>query len=79
MAVDVRKGQGDVKLTREEFERRVRERFYDPEFERVSAQIADVVRPMPIKNAAPDKQMNAISNEYSIRSCACSDRQKTTR
>jgi multimeric flavodoxin WrbA len=43
MAVDVRKGQGDVKLTREEFERRVRERFYDPEFERVSAQIADVV------------------------------------
>ena len=35
MTVDVRKGQGDVKLTREEFERRLRERFYDPEFEKV--------------------------------------------
>ena len=33
MAVDVRKGQGDVKLTREEFERRLRERFYDPAFD----------------------------------------------
>ena len=30
-----RKGQGSVKLTREEFERRLRERFYDPAFERV--------------------------------------------
>jgi hypothetical protein len=28
MATEVRKGQGDVKLTREEFERRLRERFY---------------------------------------------------
>ena len=43
MTVDVRKGQGDVKLTREEFERRLRERFYDPEFEQVERQIADVI------------------------------------
>jgi multimeric flavodoxin WrbA len=43
MTVDVRKGQGDVKLTREEFERRLRERFYDPGFETVERQIADVI------------------------------------
>src|SRR5262245_41923698 len=43
MAVTVRKGQGDVKLTREEFERRLRERFYDPEFQSVEPQIADIV------------------------------------
>ena len=43
MAVTVRKGQGDVKLTREEFERRLRERFYDPEFQAVEPQIADIV------------------------------------
>ena len=43
MAVTVRKGQGDVKLTREEFERRLRERFYDPEFQSVEHQIADIV------------------------------------
>ena len=42
MAVDVRKGQGDVKLTREEFERRLRERFADPEFQAVDRQIADI-------------------------------------
>jgi multimeric flavodoxin WrbA len=41
--VEVRKGQGDVKLTREEFERRVRERFRDPEFQNVEGQIADIV------------------------------------
>src|SRR5262245_25529560 len=29
----VRTGQSDVKLSREEFERRLRERFYDPAFE----------------------------------------------
>ena len=39
----VRKGQGDVKLTREEFERRLRERFYDPEFQRVERQVADII------------------------------------
>jgi multimeric flavodoxin WrbA len=43
MALDVRKGQGDVKLTREEFERRLRERFFDPAFEAVEPQIASVV------------------------------------
>ena len=43
MAVDVRKGQGDVKLSREDFERRLRERFFDPAFERVEDQIANVV------------------------------------
>jgi hypothetical protein len=43
MAVDVRKGQGDVKLTREAFERRLRERFYDPGFEKVERQVADVI------------------------------------
>jgi multimeric flavodoxin WrbA len=41
--VDVRRGQGDVKLTREEFERRLRERFSDPEFQSVDRQIADIV------------------------------------
>ena len=43
MATDARKGQGDVKLTRDEFERRLRERFYDPEFQNVERQIADIV------------------------------------
>jgi multimeric flavodoxin WrbA len=41
--VEIRKGQGDVKLTREEFERRLRERFYDPAFQNVEGQIADIV------------------------------------
>ena len=36
-------GQGDVKLSREEFERRLRERFYDPAFDAVERQIADIV------------------------------------
>jgi len=43
MATDVRKGQGDVKLTREEFERRLRERFYDPVFQNVDRQIAEII------------------------------------
>ena len=43
MATEVRKGQGDVKLTREEFERRLRERFADPEFRHVERQLADIV------------------------------------
>jgi multimeric flavodoxin WrbA len=42
VAIDVRKGQGDVKLTREEFERRLRERFYDPAFRAVERQIAEI-------------------------------------
>ena len=43
MAIEIRKGQGDVKLTREEFERRLRERFYDPAFQQVERQIGEVV------------------------------------
>jgi multimeric flavodoxin WrbA len=41
--VETRKGQGDVKLTRQEFERRVRARFQDPEFQQVDRQIGDIV------------------------------------
>jgi multimeric flavodoxin WrbA len=40
---DVRKGQGDVKLTREQFEQRLRERFYDPIFESIAPAIDQVV------------------------------------
>ena len=43
MLEDIRKGQGDVKLTREEFERRLRERFADPSFESVEPQVRDVI------------------------------------
>ncbi len=32
-APEVRSGQGNVKLSRPEFERRFRERFYDPAFD----------------------------------------------
>jgi multimeric flavodoxin WrbA len=39
----VRKGQGDVKLSREEFANRLAERFYDPAFEVVRAEIDRVV------------------------------------
>jgi multimeric flavodoxin WrbA len=40
---EVRKGQTDVKLSREAFERRIKERFYDPAFEQVSQQIDAIV------------------------------------
>jgi multimeric flavodoxin WrbA len=40
---DVRTGQGDVKLSRQEFERRLRERFYDPLFDAASADISRIV------------------------------------
>src|SRR5688572_12177836 len=43
MATDAREGQGDVKLTRDEFERRLRERFYDPEFQNVERQTTDII------------------------------------
>src|SRR5215217_7376348 len=43
MAIEVRKGQGDVKLTREEFERRLRQRFYDPMFENLDRQVSEIV------------------------------------
>lgn len=39
----VRKGQGDVKLTRAEFERRIGERFYDPAFDTVRDEIRRVM------------------------------------
>jgi multimeric flavodoxin WrbA len=43
MGIEVRVGQGDVKLTREQFERRLRERFYDPAFQTVERQIGEVI------------------------------------
>jgi multimeric flavodoxin WrbA len=39
----VRKGQGDVKLSREEFARRLRERFHDPGFDGAGLEIARIV------------------------------------
>ena len=42
-ASDVRKGQGDVRLSREEFGRRLRERFFDPAFEPATAEIERLV------------------------------------
>ena len=39
----LRKGQGDVKLTREEFNRRLSERFYDPAFDAVRPEIDRVI------------------------------------
>jgi multimeric flavodoxin WrbA len=39
----VRKGQTDVKLSREEFERRYRENFYDPTFDAVRAEVDRIV------------------------------------
>jgi hypothetical protein len=41
--VDVRKGQGDVKLSREEFERRLRQRFSDPLFDTVAGELDRVI------------------------------------
>ena len=40
---DVRKGQGDVKLSRVEFERRIRERFADPAFDALSQELQRIV------------------------------------
>src|SRR5205814_8511192 len=39
----IRKGQGDVKLSREEFARRLGERFYDPAFDAVRGEIDRVI------------------------------------
>jgi multimeric flavodoxin WrbA len=39
----VRKGQGEVKLAREEFARRIGERFYDPAFDSVRAEIERII------------------------------------
>ena len=43
MTEDIRKGQGDVKLTRGEFERRLRDRFADPAFESLEPQVSEVI------------------------------------
>jgi len=40
---DVRKGQGDVKLSRAEFERLLRERFTDPAFDALSQEMQRIV------------------------------------
>ena len=42
-ASDVRKGQGDVKLSRDEFARRLSERFYDPAFDPIRADIDRII------------------------------------
>jgi multimeric flavodoxin WrbA len=41
--VEVRKGQGDVKLSRDEFARRIRERFSDPEFQNAESHLAAII------------------------------------
>ena len=43
MVPDVRKGQGDVKLSREEFARRLGERFSDPAFDPVRADLDRII------------------------------------
>jgi hypothetical protein len=40
---EVRKGQGDVKLSREEFARRIGERFYDPAFDGVRNEVERII------------------------------------
>jgi multimeric flavodoxin WrbA len=40
---EVRKGQGDVKLSREEFERRLRQRFLNPKFETLAHELQAVI------------------------------------
>ena len=39
----IRKGQGDVKLSREAFARRLGERFYDPVFDAVRPEIDRII------------------------------------
>lgn len=41
---EVRKGQGSVQLDEQEFRRRLRERFYDPEFDKASHAIDEITR-----------------------------------
>jgi multimeric flavodoxin WrbA len=42
-AARVRKGQGDVKLSREEFARRLAERFYDPAFDAARSELDRII------------------------------------
>src|SRR5262249_38618041 len=41
--IDVRKGMPDVELSREEFSKRLRERFYDPEFDAAAPDVERVI------------------------------------
>ncbi len=41
--IDVRKGMPSVHINRSEFEKRFRERFFDPAFDEVDKQIADII------------------------------------
>ncbi|MGH7466971.1 MAG: flavodoxin family protein [Longimicrobiales bacterium] len=41
--MDIRTGQGSVKLSRQEFERRLRERFYDPAFDEIEPALEQVI------------------------------------
>jgi len=41
--IDVRKGMPSVQISRNEFERRFRERFFDPAFDKVDAEIAAII------------------------------------
>ena len=41
--IDVRKGMPDVQLTKEEFARRFRDRFFDPDFDTVKNEIAKII------------------------------------
>lgn len=41
--IDVRKGMPDVQLTREKFATRFRERFFDPDFDKLDAEISRVI------------------------------------
>ena len=40
---EIRKGQGDVRLSRDEFRRRLKERFKDPAFDAVSAELDRII------------------------------------
>jgi multimeric flavodoxin WrbA len=42
-AIDVRKGMPDVQLTKDEFARRFRDRFFDPDYDKFDAEIARVI------------------------------------
>jgi multimeric flavodoxin WrbA len=42
--MDIRKGQGKVELSREEFERRLGQRFYDPAFEPIDIAVEQVIQ-----------------------------------
>lgn len=46
----VRKGQGDVKLSREEFVARLGERFYDPAFDALRAEIDRIIEIACVNN-----------------------------